>query len=273
MRLLLLAATAVTALAQWPPADWTTPFPAHRIIGNLYYVGTLDFACYYLVTPKGNILINTGTQGSFALIKNSVESLGFKLEDTKILLTMQAHNDHVAAMAEMKRFTHAKLLATAGDKPLLEDGGASDFVLKDPKFRFDPVKVDAIIKDGQKIVLGGTELTAHLHPGHTRGSVSYSVTIEGKRVLMVNMGSINPGTVMVGNKEYPKIADDYARTFREQKKLDCDIFLSAHAQQYGLHEKWKPGQPYDPNTFVDPAGYKAAEAKAEAAYIEYLSRR
>lgn len=271
MRLLLAFFAAILTLAQ-PPADWTTPFPAHRIIGNLYYVGTVDLACFYLVTPQGNILINTGTQESFALIKNSVESLGFKLENTKILLTMQAHNDHVAAMAEMKRFTHAKLLATAGDAPLLEDGGASDFVLKDPKFRFDPVKVDAIIKDGQKIVLGGTELTVHLHPGHTRGSVSYSATIEGKRVLMANMGSINPGTVMVGNKEYPHIAEDYARTFREQKKLDCDIFLAAHAQQYGLHEKWKPGQPYNPNTFVDPEGYKAAVARTEAAYLEYLKK-
>jgi len=271
MRLLFLL-TALTAFAQWPPAYWTTPFPAHRIVGNLYYVGTDDLACYYLVTPKGNILINTGTQGSFALIKNSVESLGFKLQDTTILLTMQAHNDHVAAMAEMKRFTHAKLLATAGDAALLEDGGKSDFVLKDPKFRFDPVKVDSIIKDGQKIVLGGTELTVHLHPGHTRGSVSYSVTIEGKRVLMANLGSINPGTVMVGNKEYPKIAEDYARTFREQKKLQCDIFLAGHAQQYSLHEKYKPGQPYDPNTFVDPEGYKTAVAKSEAAYLAYLKQ-
>ncbi len=271
MRLLLLAFSALTALAQ-PPADWSKPFPAHRIIGNLYYVGTYDLACYYLVTPQGNILINTGIQGSFALIKNSVESLGFKLEDTKILLTMQAHYDHVAAMAEMKRFTHARLLVTDGDAALLEDGGKSDYLLTGPQYQFEPAKVDGRINDGQKITLGGTELTAHLHPGHTRGSVSYAVTIEGKHVLMANMGSINPGTVLVGNKVYPQIAGDYARTFREQKKLDCDIFLSAHAQQYGLHEKYKPGQPYDPKTFVDPEGYKAAVAKAEAAYIEYLAK-
>ncbi|HVO96841.1 MAG TPA: subclass B3 metallo-beta-lactamase [Bryobacteraceae bacterium] len=269
MRILLIFFTALFTFAQ-PPSDWSKPFPAHRIIGNLYYVGTYDLACYYIVTPQGNILINTGLGDSVPLIKASVESLGFKLEDTRILLTMQAHYDHVAAMAEMKRLTHARLLATDGDAPLLEDGGKSDHLLTGPAYEFTPVKVDGRIADGQKISLGGTELTAHLHPGHTRGSVSYSVTIEGKHVLMANLGSINPGTVMFGNKKYPQIAEDYARTFREQKKLECDIFLAGHAQQYRLHDKWKPGQAYSPDTFVDPDGYKTAVAKSEAAYQEYL---
>jgi metallo-beta-lactamase class B len=275
MRLALIIFSTIFAIAQTAVAaedEWRTPFPAHRIIGNLYYVGTYDLACYYIVTPRGNILINTGVQGSFAMIKKSVESLGFKLEDTKILLTMQAHFDHVAAMAEMKRFTHAKLLASAGDAPLLEDGGKSDYLFTEPQDRFDPVKVDGRIADGQKISLGGTEVVAHIHPGHTRGSVSYAVNIDGKRVLIANMGSINPGTLMVGNKKYPQISEDYARTFREQKKLECDIFLSAHASQYRLHDKWKPGQAYRPDTFVDPEGYKAAVARAEAAYVEYLAK-
>ena len=275
MRLPLIILSTICALALTAVAaedEWRTPFPAHRIIGNLYYVGTYDLACYYIVTPQGNILINTGVQGSFAMIKSSVESLGFKLEDTKILLTMQAHFDHVAAMAEMKRFTHAKLLATDGDVPLLEDGGKSDYLFTDAQDRFEPVKVDGRIADGQKISLGGTEIVAHIHPGHTRGSISYAVNIDGKRVLIANMGSINPGTVMVGNKKYPQISEDYARTFREQKNLDCDIFLSAHASQYRLHDKWKPGQAYRPDAFVDPEGYKAAVARAEAAYVQYLAK-
>jgi metallo-beta-lactamase class B len=275
IRALLLSALASCACAQ-PNPDWTKPFPAHRVIGNVYYVGTYDLACFLIATPQGNILINTGLDSSVPTIQSSIQSLGFKLSDTKILLTTQAHYDHVAAMAEIKRITGATLLATDGDAPVLEDGGKSDYLFTDPKNQFAPVKVDRRIKDEQKITLGGSELTAYSHPGHTRGSVSYGLTIaeNGKtyHVLIANMGSINPGTVLIGNKKYPQIADDYARTFREQKKLKCDIFLSSHASQYQLHEKWKPGQTYNPETFVDSEGYKAAVEHAEVAYQEWLAK-
>lgn len=210
------------------------------------------------------------------MIASSIESLGFKVNDTRILLTTQAHNDHVAGMAEMKRMTGAKLLATDGDAPVLEDGGKSDYLWTDPKYRFTPVKVDGRIKDKQKISLGGIDLIVYSHPGHTRGSVSYGITVaengRNYRVLIANMGSINPGTLLIGNKKYPNISEDYARTFREQKKLECDIFLSSHASQYQLHEKWKPGQAYSPDTFVDPEGYKAAVGRAETAYQEWLAK-
>jgi metallo-beta-lactamase class B len=275
IRIIAIFALATCAFAQSNP-DWTKPFPAHRVIGNLYYVGTYDLACFLITTPKGNILINTGVDGSAPMIVSSIQSLGFKVKDTKILLTTQAHVDHVAAMAEMKRLTGARMLATDGDAPVLEDGGKSDPLFTAPEYRFAPVKVDGRIKDGQKISLGGTELTAYSHPGHTRGSASYALTFaengHNYRVLIANMGSINPGTILIGNKKYPQIADDYAKTFREQKMLECDIFLSSHASQYQLHDKWKPGQAYSPDTFVDPEGYKAAVGRAEKAYLEWLAK-
>jgi metallo-beta-lactamase class B len=270
-----ILALATSAIAQ-PKDEWRTPFPAHRVVGNVYYVGTYDLACFLITTPEGNILINTGIDGSAPLIASSIESLGFKVKGTKILLTTQAHNDHVAGMAEMKKLTGAKLLATDGDAPVLEDGGKSDYLWTDPKFLFTPVKVDGRINDGQIISLGGTELTAYSHPGHTRGSASYGLTVaengRNYRVLIANIGSINPGTILIGNKKYPQISDDYAKTFREQKTLQCDIFLASHASQYQLHEKWKPGQAYRPDTFVDPEGYKAAVGHAETAYLEWLAK-
>lgn len=275
IRTLAIFAVATCAIAQ-PNPEWTRPFPAHRIIGNVYYVGTYDLACYLITTPQGNLLINTGLEGSALLIKASVESLGFNLKDTKILLATHAHYDHTAAMAELKRITGAKFLASEADAPVFEDGGKSDPLFTDLKFRFEPVKVDGRLKDRQKISLGGTELTVYSHPGHTRGSVSYGLTIaengRNYHVLIANMGTINPGTILIGNKKYPQIADDYARTFREQKKLACDIFLSSHASQYRLHDKWKPGQAYSPDTFVDPEGYKAAVAQAETNYLEWLAK-
>jgi metallo-beta-lactamase class B len=275
MRFLILLSAAICACAQ-TPASWNKPFPAHRIVGNVYYVGTDDLACYLITTPDGNILINTGVDGSVPLIRSSIESLGFKVQDIKILLATHAHFDHVAGMAEMKRLTGAKFLASEHEVALLEDGGQSDYLFTEARFRFAPVKVDGRIKDGQKISLGGTELTAYSHPGHTRGSLSYGLTVaeNGRtyRVLIANMGSINPGTVLIGNKKYPQIADDYARTFSEQKKLECDVFLSSHASQYGLHDKWKPGQPYSPATFVDPKGYKDEVEYYEKAYLDALAK-
>ncbi len=256
------------------PEEWRRPFAAHRVIGNVYYVGTYDLACFLIVTPQGNILINTGLEDSPPLIRKSITDLGFKLEDVRWLMTTQAHYDHVAAMAEMKRLTGARVLASQADAVLLEDGGKSDFHFG-PEYGYAPVKVDERIADGQKLRLGGVELTAYVHAGHTRGSLSYGLTVHegGKdyRVLIANMGSINPGVKLLHNARYPEIANDYARTFERQKALACDIFLSSHASQYGLHKKYTPGAAYDPERFVDPAGYRAAVESAENAYRRQLA--
>lgn len=252
---------------------WRKPFPAHRIAGNVYYVGTYDLGCFLITTPEGHILINTGLVNSVPLIRAGVQTLGFRFEDIKLLLTMQAHYDHVAAMAEVKRLTGARMFATEGDAPVLEDGGKSDFHFGKENW-FPPVKVDHIIKDGEKIKLGGAELTAHLTPGHTKGSVTYSLSTADAgrtyRVLFANMGTINPGVVLVGNKKYPGIAEDYARTFRVEKALACDVFVSAHSSMYQLHSKYQPGDPYEPNRFVDPDGYKSAVARYEQIYLTQL---
>jgi len=268
----LIAMLAQGAVVTSP--EWSRPFAAHRVVGNVYYVGTYDLACFLVVTPQGNILINTGLVDSVPLIRKSIADLGFKLEDVHWLLTTQAHFDHVAAMAEMKRLTGARLLASQADAVLLEDGGKSDFHFG-PEYGYTPVKVDERIDDGQKLRLGGVELTAYLHAGHTRGSMSYGLTVKerGKeyRVLIANIGSINPGVKLLGNKRYPQIADDYARTFERQKALSCDIFLSSHASQYGLHKKYTPGAAYDPQRFVDPEGYRQAVASAEGNYRRQLA--
>jgi metallo-beta-lactamase class B len=274
LRTALLATIALPLCAAIDEA-WRKPFPAHRVVGNLYYVGTSDLACFLITTPEGHMLINTGLADSVPLIRASVQSLGFKFEDIKMLLTMQAHFDHVAGMAEVKRITGAKMIATEGDAPVLEDGGKSDFHFgKD--YWFAPVKVDRVIKDGEKVRLGGTELTTHLTPGHTKGSVTYSLSVADSgrvyRVLIANMGSINPGVLLAGNKKYPGIAEDYARTFRVQKALACDVFVCAHASMYQLQSKYRPGAPYDPKTFVDPDGYKRAVAHYEKVYLDQLDR-
>ena len=253
--------------------NWTRPFPGHRVIGNLYAVGTYDLAVFLITSNDGHILINTGVEDSTAMIRQNIESVGFRLEDVKILLATQAHWDHTAALAEIKDLTGAEMWATAEDAPVLEDGGFSD-----PHFggreSFRPVSVDRIIADGDVIELGATRLTVMETPGHTAGSSSYLMEIrEGNRtydVGVINMGTINDGKKLVVDPTYPGVAEDFALTFRKQKALELDVWVSSHGSQYQLHEKYQAGQEYSPETFVDPDGFLRSVKRLERLYVAQM---
>ena len=272
--MVLCCAVLVISPATAQPDGWTTPFPGHRVIGNLYAVGTYDLASFLITSADGHILINTGLEDSTSLIRENIESLGFRLEDVRILLTTQAHWDHTAALADIKEIADAEMWATAGDAPVLEDGGFSD-----PHFggreSFAPVKVDRILMDAEVIEVGETRLTVLETPGHTVGSSSYTMTVrEAGRdyaVVIANMGTINEGKRLVVDPTYPGVAEDFAETFRRQKLLPVDVWVASHGSQYGLHEKYKAGQPYDPDTFVDPAGFLAEVERLERVYLEQVA--
>jgi metallo-beta-lactamase class B len=268
----LIAAVSCLAQRSFEQSDWTKPMTPHRIVGPVYYVGTYDLACFLIASPAGHILINTGLADSTAQIRKNVESLGFKFSEIAILLTNQAHFDHVAAMAEIKKLTGAQLLATEGDKAVLEDGGASDFYLG-KEYAFKPVKVDDVVKDEMEISSGRVRLRAHLMPGHTKGSVSYSMVVpENGRTYNVVIANIPTtiGAKLVNNSKYPGIAADYERSFRVLRALACDIFLAAHASQYRLHDKYK-GK-YAPDAFVDPEGLKRSVAENETKFRQQLKQ-
>lgn len=275
-RLLLLTAGAACAFSQVNP-DWIKPYPPFKIIGNVYWVGTYDLSTYLITTPQGNILINTGVPETVPLIKAGVEKLGFKFSDTKILLATHGHWDHVAGLADLKKQTGARMIMSEQDAALLEDGGKSDFRFGDtPGARFTPVQVDQRLKNGDKITLGGVEITAHHHPGHTKGATSFTFTVReaGKdyRVLIANSPTINPGVKVNGMPNYSTIAQDYARTFHDQKELKFDVWLASHAAQLKLHEKYKPGDPYNAERFVDPKGFREALDRLEKLYQEQLAK-
>jgi metallo-beta-lactamase class B len=250
-------------------------FPPLRIVGNLYYVGDNDLASYLIVTPKGDVLINTGFEYSVGEIQARMQILGFHAKDIRILLVTHAHSDHAAGEAKMKKLTGAKLFAMREEVELLETGGKTDYLFGSSSW-FPPVKVDRALQDGEKIELGGSVITAYLHPGHTKGSTSFAMEIAeaGKayHVLIANLGNINEGTALLNNPKYPKIAEDYAHTFASQKELPCDIFLTSHASQFGLLSKWHPGDAYDPDRFVDPAGYLRAVERTESRYLRQLEQ-
>ncbi|WP_254507250.1 subclass B3 metallo-beta-lactamase [Anatilimnocola floriformis] len=250
------------------------PFPAHRVAGNTYYVGSQELASFLITTPDGHILINSSFEETVPLIRGAVESLGFKMKDVKYLLASHAHSDHVAGHAKMRELTGAKVVVMTGDEDVIKNGGKGQYLYVDSRWPECPV--DRVLKDGDEVTLGGVKLTARHTPGHTRGCTSWTwqEMVDGKQLDVVVIGSpnVNPGFRLVGNKEYPTMADDYAQTFKTLKSLPCDIFLGAHGNYYDMaakHEKLakKPAE----NPFIDPQGYKAYVALKEAAYQKKLA--
>lgn len=259
----LVLLTFTVSVVRGQDSAWVTPYEPFRIAGNLYYVGTYDLACYLITTPQGHILINTGLSGSVPMIRKSVETLGFHYDDIAILLTTQAHFDHVAGMAEIKKSTGAKMMVHEADAQVLTDGGKSDFLFGGSSaFAFAPVKVDRILHDRDTITLGGTNVVLLHHPGHTKGSSSFMVDVKDEKrswkVLIVNIPSILPQTRVAGMPSYPDVGKDYARTLAALKELQFDLWVASHASQFRLHEKRKAGDPYRPEAFDDRPGYEAS---------------
>jgi metallo-beta-lactamase class B len=258
--------------------EWVTPFPPHRIIGNIYYVGSKDLAAFLITTPQGHILINSNLATSPQQIKKSVEQLGFRFSDIKILLISHAHLDHCAGSALIKQLTGAKYMVMDADVPEIEDGGRNDFQYSKSKdMYFPPAKVDRVLHDGDEIRLGDVVLTAHLTPGHTKGCTTWTLKVRdnGKTYNVVIVGSpnVNPGYKLVNNTQYPQIAQDYERTFRVLKSLPCDVFLGAHGGYYEMTEKFARLKSSSTNPFIDSEGYKQYVADREQAFLAELKKQ
>jgi metallo-beta-lactamase class B len=258
-------------------ADWSKPYTPFRIAGNLYYVGSYDLACYLIVTPAGNILINTGLASSAALIRENIESLGFKFSDLKILLTTQAHFDHMGAMAQIKKLTGAKMMLDEKDSAVVTDGGSSDYALGGKGWSYEPLQPDLLLHDKDTIRLGDMKLVLLHHPGHTRGSCSYLFDVhDGQhtyRVLIANMPTIVTDKKFSELPSYPDIAKEYAYTFQAMKNLSFDIWLAAHASQFGLHTKHQALDAYNPKAFEGRQDYDAEIAELEKKFLRKTGSR
>lgn len=250
--------------------EWAKPYEPFRIVGNVYYVGTADLACYLITTSKGNILINTGLAASTPMIEGNINALGFNLADVKILLTTQAHWDHNGAMAEIKKKTGAKLMVNEKDVPSMEDGGNSDYAYGGSGSTFQPVKVDRSLKPDDIITLGDVKLKMLHHPGHSKGASSFLFTVKDDKksyvVLIANMPTIVTNKRLSDVAAYPTLSEDMATTLASMKSLSFDIWLSSHASQFNMHSKHKPGGPYNPEAFIDRSGYDTALANIQRQY-------
>ncbi len=276
----VLFATAVQAqtvkdfLAAVMP-KWTAPFEPFRLIGNIYYVGTDGIAVYVIKTSEGLILMDTAVPQSTGMIKANVAKLGFKVADIKYILNSHAHFDHTGGFAEIKQETGAQLIAGERDKPLLE-GGYYPGDEKDTDISFTPVKVDRAVKEGDKVTLGDTTLTAHSMPGHTPGCTSWEMTVKDgdkdRDVLFFCSGTVAMNR-LVGEPTYPGIVDDYRATFAKAMTMKPDVLLGPHPEVYGMQAKRAQMKDGAPNPFVKPGELATYVAGLEQDFDKQLAKQ
>jgi metallo-beta-lactamase class B len=264
----LVALVSIDIRAQNRQAEFNKPFPPHKVIGNVYYVGSEQLASYLITTPEGHILINSSFETTVPVIRAAVEKLGFKFTDVKILLGSHAHGDHMEGDALVKELTKAQVMAMEQDVPALRT--------MRPGGKEHPI--DRVLHDGDDVKLGGTTLVAHRTAGHTKGCTTWTLRAQeadkAYNVLISCSIGVNPGYVLVNNKDYPEIADDYVRSFKVMRSLPVDVFLGAHGNFYNLTEKYarleKGG---GPNPFIDPEGFKQYVDRSEKTFQTRLAEQ
>lgn len=284
----LLATLVSFTIGQNPPSGdgsqrldtstWNDAEAPFRLAGPIYYVGTRHLAAFLVASPQGHILIDGGMPSTAPVIEKSIRGLGFKPEDIRILLTTQAHFDHVGSHAHFKKLSGAMVQAMTGDETLLRDGGKSDYLFADrPETHFPPVTVDRVLKDGDIVTIGGVRITARHTPGHTPGSATYEmrVTDAGRdyRVVFAASTTLNPGTRLVKAPSYPGIMADFRRTFEVLQSLQPDIFLSGHTGFFNLQAKRAAMSTDNPAAaFVDPDGYRTLIAERRKAFESLVAQ-
>jgi metallo-beta-lactamase class B len=283
--LFVLFCASITAHAEADPS-WTTPIAPFQIADNLYYVGSQDLASYLVVTAKGDILINANLAVSPPQIRASVEKLGFRWRDIKVLLNSQAHDDHMGGAAEIVRETHAKNMVMDGDVSVVESGARADFLAPSPNVPGYPaVHVDRVLHDGETVSLGGVTLTAHKTAGHTRGCTTWTMRSHlpgepaGTMRNIVIIGGVafwseyhfvaTPGHPV----SYPGIAQDFQHTFAVLRGLPCDVFLGAHGEYFDMLTKLKRYPQEGPGALIDPVGYKNFVVAAQQTFERALLKQ
>jgi metallo-beta-lactamase class B len=248
-------------------AAWNQPVKPFRIIGDIYYVGAANVSSFFIRTPQGAILLDGALPETAPLIERSITELGFSIKDVKILLNSHAHYDHCGGLAELKKLSGARMIASGGDAGVLSSG-------KGGAGPFPAVHVDHVISDRETVKLGGVTLTAHITPGHTKGCTTWTMPVSdgGKTYQVVFYCSTSVVDKLVNNADYPGIVSDYERSFAELKKMPCDVFLGPHAGFFNLDAKRKQLEAGKLDAFIDPPEMQKFVEQSERDFREQLAK-
>lgn len=246
--------------------EWNAPHAPLRIFGNTYYVGTEGLSSILVTSPEGHVLIDGGIPASAPQILQNVRTLGFRVEDIKLLLSSHVHYDHVGGLAAIQRASGARLAASAPSAPVLRNGQSGR---DDPQYGtlldFPAASVAETIVDGQTLRVGSLALTAHITAGHTPGGTTWSWrSCESKRCLdIVYADSQTPisadGFRFSDSKNYPSAVADFRKGFAILEQLPCDILLTPHPSASSLWNRVSGREP-----LIDPGACRRYAASARA---------
>ncbi len=253
---------------------WNDPYPPFTAIGNIHYVGTSGVSAWLITTPKGHILIDGILAQSVPQIVANIRTLGFDIRDVKFLLNSHAHIDHAGGLAGLQRASGARMIASAADRPFLEAGdigfGPSGGM------KFPPIRVDRIIRNGERVTLGGITLTARLTPGHSPGCTSWETRVTGadgkRRSVFFHCSATVAGQSLVP-EAYPGMITNYRTTFDRLRRMKADVFLANHDNFFDLAAKRARQKAGDANAFVDPAELQRFNATMEQAFDAELAQQ
>ena len=250
------------------PEQQSRPLP-HKVIGNVYQVGSETLNSFLITTPEGHILINSTYERNVPLIRNSVEELRFRFTDIEIVLGSHGHTDHHEADALIKELTGADVMVMAEDVPGVEE------IRPEGK----PHPIDRVLHHLETITLGGTTLTPHLTPGHTPGCTTWTWTAEedGRSYDVVLLcggaptGSAGPLVDADGRITRPAV--DFMSSQKYLRALPVDVFLAAHGSMFNVAEKYANIGRSSTNPFVDPEGYRNELENWEKMFVSRLEEQ
>jgi metallo-beta-lactamase class B len=249
---LSLAALVGTAIGQnsSPPcrecAEWNLPQKPFRIFGKTYYVGPHGLSSILITSPSGHILIDGALPESARQIAENIRSLGFRIQDVKIILNSHVHFDHAGGIAELQRMSGARVIASKWSAAVMRKGGVGP---GDPQFGavrpIAPVQNVEELHDGETLRVGQISVTAHLTPGHTPGGTSWTwKSCEGDVCYdIVYADSLTPVSApafrFTISREYPHVLDDFQKSFAFLDTTPCDVLITVHPEISALWDRVK----------------------------------
>lgn len=245
--------------------DWNKPQAPFKVYGNTWYVGTQGLSALLVTGPQGHILLDGGLPQSAPQIRKNIESLGFRIEDVKLILNSHSHWDHSGGIAALQRASGATVAASAWSAKEMAAGanieGDPQYDPKDPN-RIEKITKVRIVADGETVSVGPLKLTAHLTPGHTPGSTAWTWQSceQGACRNIVYADSLTPvstdGFHYTGDATHPDITGSFRASIAKLAALPCDVIVSTHPGFTDTFDKLAKRTP-EHNTFVEAGGCKA----------------
>ena len=272
----VLSALALVLVGRWLNATkrgGQEPAEPFRIAGNFYYVGANDVTAFLITGPEGHVVLDGGYPTTAPMIMASIAKLGFDIKDVKVLLNSEPHPDHAGGLGVIQQASGAELWASDASADSIAAGGDDPDIFLPLRalirigiLGYPATRVDHRFKDGDTIRVGPIALTAHITGGHSRGCTSWLFPVrDGDRVLNVVSAC---ELVVLAAMRYPEQGADLERSFRVLRSLPADIWVTAHARQWGRYRKFvardTAKNPADP--FIDPEGYRTYIDNAEAEF-------